>query len=78
VGDDPAVGSAAVSRPQARFEGSDRQARGRLMKVLSSASIANDDAARVMEVAPERAERLVEALLAEGLVVGDGLRLRLP
>jgi A/G-specific adenine glycosylase len=78
VGDDPAVGSAAVSRPQARFEGSDRQARGRLMKVLSSAPIASDDAARVMEVAPERAERLVEALLAEGLVVGDGLRLRLP
>ncbi len=33
-GDDPALGSSGVSVRQARFEGSDRQARGRLMKAL--------------------------------------------
>ena len=36
VGPDPAVGSAGVSRAQTRFEGSERQARGRLLKALTS------------------------------------------
>ena len=38
-GPDPAVGSADVSVRQARFEGSDRQARGRLMKALSAGPV---------------------------------------
>ncbi|MFZ9630366.1 MAG: A/G-specific adenine glycosylase, partial [Ilumatobacteraceae bacterium] len=33
-GDDPAPGSAGVSRAQGRFDGSDRQARGRLLRRL--------------------------------------------
>jgi A/G-specific adenine glycosylase len=78
VGEDPAVGSAGVSRTQARFEGSDRQARGRLMKALSSSSVGVRDATRVMAVAPGRADRLVASLVAEGLVVRDGVSLRLP
>jgi A/G-specific adenine glycosylase len=78
VGDDPAVGSAGVSRTQARFEGSDRQARGRLMKALTSAPVATRDAAAVMSVTSERAERLVDALLAERLVVREGVSVRLP
>jgi A/G-specific adenine glycosylase len=77
-GDDPAVGSAGVSRTQARFEGSDRQARGRLMKALSGASVAVTDAPAVMRCADERANRLVANLVAEGLVRRDGARLFLP
>jgi A/G-specific adenine glycosylase len=82
LGDDPALGSAGVSRTQARFEGSDRQARGRLLKALSAAPVAESETADVMAVQPERAARLVQALAAEGLVVVepviDGSRLRLP
>jgi A/G-specific adenine glycosylase len=77
-GDDPAVGSAGVSRTQARFEGSDRQARGRLMRALSAGQVAAADVAVVMGCASDRAERLVTSLMADGLVVGDGRWLRLP
>ena len=79
---DPAVGSAGVSTRQARFEGSDRQARGRLMGRLVQGEVTLGDAAGVMGVDPGRSERLVDALVAEGLVVrtADGGRelLRLP
>ena len=78
VGDDPAVGSAGVSRTQAPFEGSDRQARGRLMKALSGASVAAADAPAVMRCADERSRRLIANLIAEGLVRLDDERLSLP
>jgi A/G-specific adenine glycosylase len=78
VGADPAPGSAGVSRAQARFEGSDRQARGRLLKALSMAPVAAKDAAKAMGVGEERAARLAAALEAEGLLVRDGVGLRLP
>ena len=77
-GDDPAIGSAGVSRTQARFEGSDRQARGRLMRALSSQPVPVTDVAAVMGCATDRAERLVVSLVHDGLVVRDGDRLRLP
>lgn len=77
-GDDPAIGSAGVSRTQARFEGSDRQARGRLMRALSSAAVHSDEAAAVMGCAPDRATRLVASLITDGLVVADEALLRLP
>ena len=48
-GPDPAVGSAGVSTRQARFEGSDRQARGRLMKALSAGPVSRSDVASVMQ-----------------------------
>ena len=76
VGPDPAIGSAAVSRPQARFEGSERQARGRLLKALSNGPV---PAARVGVVMQHAAsERLVRALCKEGLVRREGDTLRLP
>jgi A/G-specific adenine glycosylase len=78
VGDDPAPGSAGVSRTQARFEGSDRQARGKLLKALSTAPVAVSDAAREMGVTPERGSRLMQALVSEGLVVIDGAEISLP
>jgi len=77
-GDDPAVGSAGVSRTQARFDGSHRQARGRLMKALSLAPVRRDDADSVMQRDRVTADALVAALLAEGLVVSESDVLRLP
>jgi A/G-specific adenine glycosylase len=66
---DPAVGSAGVSTRQPRFEGSDRQARGAVLRALHAG-------------ARDRADfrnDVVASLLADGLVVarGDGL-LELP
>jgi A/G-specific adenine glycosylase len=78
VGPDPAVGSAGVSRTQSPFEGSDRQARGRLLKALGAGAMPCGAAAAAMHRTPERAAALVDGLLAEGLVVVDGSTLRLP
>lgn len=76
---DPADGSAGVSGGQSRFDGSDRQGRGRLVEALRSGPV------RLTEVAiaagwpdqPDRAARIVEHLVAEGLVARDGEGLRL-
>ena len=80
VGDDPSVGSAGVSVPQGRFEGSDRQARGRLIKALGEGAVRVDDVPRVMDRSPEVADRLVVALVTEGLVHldPDSSMIRLP
>jgi len=75
---DPAVGSAGVSVRQPRFEGSDRQARGRLMKALSSGPVRCDAVASVMERDEATASRLVAALLAERMCQTDRVTLRLP
>ena len=77
-GDDPSIGSAGVSTGQPRFEGSDRQARGRLMKELVSRAVSIDDVAEVMGRDEQVAARLLGALIDEGLVTRDGSRVRLP
>ncbi len=77
-GPDPAVGSAGVSRRQPRFEGSDRQARGRLMKALSAGAITRSEVASVMKRDEERATRLLMALVEEGMCQTDWLTVRLP
>ena len=77
-GPDPAIGSAGVSTRQKRFEGSDRQARGRLMKALSAGPVSRSAVASVMQRDEERASRLVEALIEEGMCQIDRLTLRLP
>ena len=71
---DPALGSAGVSQRQARFEGSDRQARGRLLAVLLDGSVA---ATRVAAAAglpddPVRAAAVAESLVLDGLASRDG------
>ena len=76
VGPDPAVGSAGVSRSQPRFEGSARQARGRLLKALTSGPLATASAGAVMS--HPAADRLLRALCEEGLVQRDGEFVRLP
>ena len=73
---DPSVGSSGVSRPQSRFEGSERQARGRLLKALTTGAVSTANARKLMH--HPAAPRLIDALCAEGLVRDDGKSLRLP
>ncbi len=75
---DPAIGSAGVSGKQAMFEGSDREARGRLMKSLAAGPVATSDVAAVMGRSTDVAERLAGALIAEGLCERTGDQLQLP
>ena len=77
-GIDPSVGSAGVSVTQAKFEGSDRQARGRLMKALGELPVSLGAIAEVMDRPIEVAQRLVGNLLDEGLIARDGDAIRLP
>lgn len=77
---DPASTSAGASRPQARFEGSDRQARGRLVDALRHADVVVDDLPTVMGLPddPERAAAVAERVVRDGLAVEDRGWLRLP
>jgi len=74
---DPAVGSARVSGGQSRFDGSDRQGRGRLVDALRRGPVAAAELAAVMgwpDDAP-RAERVAATVVADGLArrFGDTL-----
>jgi A/G-specific adenine glycosylase len=78
---DPAVGSAGVSTPQSRFEGSDRQGRGRLVDALRARG--RVPAASLADAAgwpddPDRARRVAATLVADGLAADDDGDLRLP
>lgn len=65
---DPAVGSAGVSTHQARFEGSDRQARGRLLRALHDGPLPVD----------EVDDRILASLVGDGLVVVVAAMVSLP
>jgi A/G-specific adenine glycosylase len=70
---DPVVGSAGISAPQPRFEGSDRQGRGRLVAALRAGPVT---ATQIGEAAgwpadPARAAEVASRLVAEGLVSVD-------
>lgn len=77
---DPAIGTAGVSKAQTRFDGSDRQGRGRLLRHLARATLDErqledamgwpDDSARVA--------RVVAGMVGEGLVERVGTSYRLP
>jgi A/G-specific adenine glycosylase len=77
---DPADGSAGVSSPQSRFEGSDRQGRGRLLEALRRGPVASGDLATTMgwPADAERAERVASALVREGLAASAEDAYRLP
>ena len=75
---DPAIGSSGVSGRQARFDGSDRQARGLLMRALTAGPVARTDVPSVMGRDAIVAERLVADLLAERLCEQVDSTLRLP
>lgn len=73
---DPVYGSAGISKPQSRFDGSDRQGRGRLVAALRDGPVRSRDLARVMgwpdDVA--RAEEVAGTLVADGLArLTDGV-----
>ncbi len=79
-GDDPAPLSSGASKPQARFEGSDRQARGRALKAAGEGIGQTHQLVNAMGLQddPQRAHLLLDALVAEGLLVRVGRRLTLP
>lgn len=80
VTDDPALTTAGTSRPQPRFEGSDRQVRGRLIAALRSGSVASRRLASVAELLqdPARAMRVADGLVVDGLAAWDGTTLTGP
>jgi len=78
-GVDPAKGSAGVSRPQARFAGSDRQLRGRLVEALRGGSIMVDKLADTIGCDdPDRIAQILEGLARDGLIQQRGDHLMLP
>lgn len=78
TGTDPSVGSAGVSVAQARFEGSDRQARGRLIKQLGKCAVPIHAVAEIMDRSAEIAMRLVDDLISDGLIIRQNDELSLP
>jgi A/G-specific adenine glycosylase len=77
---DPARTTAGTSRPQARFSGSDRQGRGRLLAALRAReSVAAGDLDTVTTWGDAgRSRRVADALVADGLAVWDDGLLRAP
>ncbi len=75
---DPAIGSAGVSGGQSRFEGSDRQGRGRLVDALRRGPVLDLARAAGWPDDPQRAARVADTLVADGLAVLDGDTLTLP
>jgi hypothetical protein len=69
-----------VSTGQSKFDGSDRQGRGRLVEALRAGPVACIELAATMgwpeDVA--RAERVAATLVADGLAVVDAGSYRLP
>jgi len=65
---DPAVGSAGVSTRQAPYAGSDRQARGELLRVLTAGPVRRDG----------YRDDIVASLLDDGLVIEHAGELTLP
>ncbi len=80
IGPDPAKGSAAVSRGQSTFAGSDRQGRGQLVAALRAGPVATGDLAAVMGWSDDqdRASRVASGVVADGLAVVSESGLRLP
>jgi A/G-specific adenine glycosylase len=77
-GPDPAPRSAGVSRPQPRFQGSDRQARGRVLAALRERPRSVQHLVTcVDDNDPQRSATLVAALIADGLIEKHGQRVRL-
>jgi A/G-specific adenine glycosylase len=70
---DPIDGSAGIAGGQSRFEGSDRQGRGRLVDALRAGPVAAASLAEVMGWPddPGRAGRVAARLVAESLAVVD-------
>lgn len=78
AGADPAAGSFGTGAPQPRFEGSDRQLRGRLVDAVREGPVGVRELPAVVACDdPGRIERTVATLVADGLVERAGDRIRL-
>lgn len=79
---DPVTGSGGISGVPATFAGSDRQGRGRLVEVLRDSAVPHEPASLAAACGwpdePERAVRVVQGLVADGLAVVGAGELRLP
>ncbi|MEZ5321981.1 MAG: A/G-specific adenine glycosylase [Microthrixaceae bacterium] len=77
---DPAGGSHGVSRRQPPFEGSDRQVRGRILRMLTHGGVARlEPAGDLGGIDPSRVRRLAESLVEDGLASwSDSGELTLP
>lgn len=77
---DPALGSAGVSTRQSKFAGSDREARGRLVKALRFGPVKQAELKYRMGLTeePDRAEQLASGVVADGLAVERDGVYRLP
>ena len=80
TGPDPADGSAGTSAGQSTFVGSDRQGRGRLVQALRTGPI---EVTRVADAAgwpedPDRAQRIADSLVGDGLAEYVDGQLALP
>jgi len=72
-GVDPAPHSAGVSRTQGRFEGSDRQLRGRILALLRERPRQRRTVARQLDdVDVDRFDRVLDGLVIDGLVQRRG------
>jgi len=80
IGVDPAKGSAGVSGTQSKFEGSDRQGRGKLVAALRKKPIKKSELAEIMgwPLDPKRAERVASTVISDGLATSEGDTLSLP
>jgi A/G-specific adenine glycosylase len=70
--------SAGVSKPQPRFEGSDRQARGRALRAVGDGTLRVKDVIAAMRVDEDRAVQLIASLVDEGLLHRAGSTVTLP
>jgi A/G-specific adenine glycosylase len=70
---DPVEGSAGISGPQSRFDGSDRQGRGRLVDALRRGPVRGADLAAAMGWPADeaRAARVASTLVADGIATVD-------
>jgi A/G-specific adenine glycosylase len=72
-GPDPAPRSAAVSRPQSTFAGSDRQVRGRVLAALREDTQTTSQLLRCLgDIDAQRAKRVIASLEHDGLVARTG------
>lgn len=80
IGPDPAIASAGVSTPQSRFEGSERQVRGRIVDALRKGPLPFEDLrkyARAHDTDTDL-ERILASLIRDGLVVLEDEKVLLP
>lgn len=77
---DPAIGSASVSTGQSRFAGSDREGRGRLVRRLREGPVSHSLVNEVLgwPDQPERCQKVLAGLIADGLVGDNGVEVNLP